>query len=170
MKMRKGLIAITTGLLLGGAAFASAQLAQIVNLSPSGTATVVSSNGTVGYAVYQTQVGVFTLETAPPGSIYHQVVDVYYDAVGQKIEAKSATHLVTGDCTRQRRPDPNELIAQDDGKGNVRFVSLLLSSEPTTGQKPVTAQDKVTAMPAYHRSPPTPETPVAERATNLAAR
>lgn len=89
----------------------------------------------------------------PPGAIFHQVVDVYYDTDGNRLDTKSRTHVVDADCTPGRRLN-QELIAQDDGKGNVKFASLRLPSEPTIGVKPVTAEGRTKAMMAINRSVP----------------
>jgi hypothetical protein len=81
----------------------------------------------------------------PQGSFYHQVVDKYFDAQGNQIEVKSATHMVRYDCHSGAHPtpQPEDLVVQDDGHGGVTFAQLLMGNEPTTGQKPITAEDKV---------------------------
>jgi hypothetical protein len=79
---------------------------------------------------------------APRNALYHQVVDRYYDASGQEIETSSASHVIGYDCHPGRRQQ--DLIVEDDGKGGTpRFVALLMGNEPTEGQKPITAEDKV---------------------------
>lgn len=107
----------------------------------------------------------------PQGSLYHQVVDIYYDSDGNKLDIKSATHMIGYDCNRGLRRQDQELIAQDDGKGNVQFASLRLASEPTTGVKPITQEGLVKARLAINNSlsPEPTEIPIAkEHQTNLA--
>jgi hypothetical protein len=89
-------------------------------------------------------------EPPPPNALYHQVVDRYYDASGQEVETRSASHVVGYDCHSGRRQQ--DLIVQDDGKGGApRFVALLMGNEPTEGQKPVTAEDKVKIILAANK-------------------
>jgi hypothetical protein len=81
-------------------------------------------------------------QNVPPNALYHQVVDRYYDASGQEVETRSASHVIGYDCHSGRRQQ--DLIVEDDGKGGTpRFVALLMGNEPTEGQKAVTAEDKV---------------------------
>jgi len=87
-------------------------------------------------------------EPTPNGAVYHQVVDVYYDAAGKKVKTTSATHAVDpANCHPGRRQQDRDLLVEDDGKGGpVRFVDARLSNEPATGQPAVTAETKIRAM------------------------
>lgn len=105
----------------------------------------------------------------PEGALFHQVVDTWFDANGNQVKTASSTHTVDADCHGGRRLPP-DLVAQDDGKGNVRFTPLLLASEPTTGVKPVTAEGRVKAIMAARSAPVVAEPAAAEGASKLAAR
>lgn len=59
---------------------------------------------------------------APPNSFYHQVVDRYFDANGKEIETVSATHRIDMNCHPGRREQQPDVVASDDGKGNVSFT------------------------------------------------
>ena len=86
----------------------------------------------------------------PPNALYHQVVDRYYDAYGQEVETRSASHVIGYDCHSGRRQQ--DLIVEDDGKGGApRFVALLMGNEPTEGQKAVTPEDKVKVILAANK-------------------
>jgi hypothetical protein len=106
-----------------------------------------SSNGTRILTPYPT-----AAQGAPSAALFHQVVDTWFDANGNPVKTASSTHTVDAYCQGGRRLPP-DLVAQDDGKGNVRFAPLLLASEPTTGVKPVTAEGRVKAIMATRSTP-----------------
>lgn len=95
------------------------------------------------------------------GAVYHQAVDVYYDRDGNKLATTSATHAIDFNCQPGRRQQQEDLLVQDDGKGNVRFVSARLPSEPATGVKPVTAEAKAKAIMAIRETQALPPTQLA---------
>jgi hypothetical protein len=109
------------------------------------TSPLSLSNGTIVDGNTPTWAVTGSIPGPPQGSFYHQVVDKYFDAQGNQIEVKSATHMVRYDCHSGAHPtpQPEDLVVQDDGHGGVTFAQLLMGNEPTTGQKPITAEDKV---------------------------
>ncbi len=100
--------------------------------------------------------GLVTIINNPPpaGAIYHQVVDVFYDGDGNKLETKSYTHAVGADCHPGLRQE--DLVVQDDGRGNVKFQTTRLPSEPLTGVKPATPEGRTRAIMAIRAMPPAP--------------
>lgn len=128
-----------------------------------GTRTVDGITSPPTNLVFMTQNngGMFIGPQFPAGAVYHQVVDRYFDRDGNPIEATSRTHSVDADCNPGRRL-PQDLVAQDDGKGGMpRFAMTRLPSEPTTGVKPITAEGLIKARLAMKPNPVS-ETQVAE--------
>lgn len=117
---------------------ANSNMAPYYRMNSDGTVSIVSPS-------LQTQ--------TPRDAIYHQVTDKWFDVNGSTVKTNSATHLVDAYCQPGVRRPPEEVIAVDDGKGNVRFTPMLLASEPTTGVKPITAEGIVKAKLAANRSP-----------------
>jgi hypothetical protein len=100
--------------------------------------------------------------------MFHQVVDRYYDAVGNEVDVTSSTHVVGYDCHSgmHRRDD---LVAQDDGGGGrPQFVALLMGSEPTTGQPPLTPEGRVKVVLAMSHHDDAHDRPVGDATVELA--
>lgn len=80
----------------------------------------------------------------PEGATHHQVVDNYFDDAGNKVETKSRTHLVDAEyCQPGTHRNPEDAVAQDDGKGNVVFAQLRQGNEFIDGQRPITRADLI---------------------------
>ncbi len=149
--MKLSIAALAVNALVGSVALVRAQsIAAAVGTTQAMTLTplnsnIIMSNGGTGFIMLGNE------PPPPTGALYHQVVDVYFDGDGNKVETRSSTHAITGDCHGGRRVE--DFIAQDDGHGGVKFAQARLPGEPATGQKPVTAADKVKAMMAI-KAPP----------------
>ena len=144
-----------------GASAQSVWPGTIVGLSSSTGVTFTSTASTVypssqavaSHYIYLSNGNILQLATdepPPPNALYHQVVDRYYDAYGQEVETRSASHVIGYDCHSGRRQQ--DLIVEDDGKGGApRFVALLMGNEPTEGQKAIPAEDKVKIILAANK-------------------
>lgn len=121
-------LALTSALALafGGGAPAVGQSAGPVAWSNVTMTPAISSYTAIPLTISGTTtaglVSFTPLSPPPVGAVYHQVVDRYFDAGGKVVEVQSKTHAVRGDCHPGRREQGSELIAQDDGKGNVVFA------------------------------------------------
>ncbi len=171
-----GIAALSLNALIAGAVAVRGQ--QMTSTQSSSNRTIMTSTGTVaiGVAIGDPNGQVVwtptpdgrvvssfgtTMPPPPAGALHHQVVDVYYDADGQKLETHSYTHLVAYDCHNGLRRN-EDLVAQDDGHGGVTFTPLLLPSEPAkAAPKPVSAEGRVRVMlaargPAVEAAPAPP--------------
>jgi hypothetical protein len=154
--MKFGIAALAVNALVGSVALVRAQ--SVWTVSGAGTTLTPLNNIIMGSG----GTGFITLGNEPPpptGALYHQVVDIYFDGDGNKVETRSSTHAITSDCHGGRRVE--DFIAQDDGHGGVKFAQSRLPGEPATGQKPVTAADKVKAMMAIKAEPAPQASPTA---------
>lgn len=149
--MKLGIAALGIYALFAGCVGLRAQLWQpITTASVSGTTVsgVRFINVDSGGAVLM----IGNPEPPPPqGSFFHQVVDVYYNADGVKLDARSQTHVVAYDCHGGLRRE--DAIAQDDGHGNVSFIQARLPNEPAEGVKKSSAEGILAALAAIKRSP-----------------
>ncbi len=147
--MKLGIAALSINALVAGGVIVRAQTWTSVSTSSLSTSTtggtLVMLNGG-GYLINVTP------EPPPPqGSFYHQVVDVYYNQDGVKLDARSATHVVAYDCHGGLHRQ--DAIAQDDGHGNVSFIQARLPSEPAEGVKKPSAEGILAALAAIKHSP-----------------
>lgn len=152
------LSALALNALLGVGMAVRAQSVSTVNANGTLPFYTTSGTATLSNAVFKSNAnGTFTYIGAPPqlpaGAIFHQVVDIYYDGDGNKVETKSYTHVVDADCHGGLRRQDQERIVQDNGKGGVVFVQARLASEPMAGEKPVSREGVVRAMLAAKAGP-----------------
>lgn len=159
-----GLGSSSTGLTLSSGTGTWTTSTNLTGLTTSGN-LILASSGASAQCYTATANGGIALvpcgQPQPTGAIFHQVVDRYFDADGNQLEVKSATHAIDADCQPGRRQQ--DLIAQDDGKGRVQFAQTRLPSEPATGQKPVTKDGIIKATLAIKQTAPDPaQTQLAE--------
>lgn len=138
--MKLGIAALSLNALIAAGIAARSQ--QLITAGGAPSVTWGTSSYSVASNTYISSGFVLTMPDPPPnGAIFHQVVDRFYDADGNVVDTRSYTHAVNGDCHNGVRRQ-EDAIAQDDGKGNVRFVATRLANEPATGVKPLSAEAK----------------------------
>ncbi len=148
----------TTGVGRGGPSFTCSPgyvpapngQAACIPQSNSGLVTITTGSYTIGQNII---IGTAAIPQLPVGAVFHQVVDRFYDRDGNVVKTASMTHAVGYDCNPGLRRQDQELMVQDDGKGNVTFASPYLASEPREGVRPVTKEGIVKAQLAMARSP-----------------